>query len=55
MKIEEFDENRHWGLDNGKNKLVIHSGHKDIVVTEGQAYELCHDILDYLMERSGNS
>jgi len=55
MKIEEFNENTHWGLDNGKDKLVIHSGHKDIIVTEGEAYQLCHYILDYLIESSGNS
>lgn len=51
MNIKEHGESgSHWGSSDNGDEIVIHKGRGQIQLSEGQAYQLCINILEYLNE-----
>lgn len=50
MKIEEHDGRRHRGLPDDDNDLVVKKGSGHLLLSEAEAYLLCHDLLEYLSD-----
>lgn len=51
MKIVEHGtRGSHWGRSSNDDELVIHHGRGQLQLSEGQAYVLCYELLQYLHE-----
>ncbi len=52
MKVVEHNAARHRGLPDDDSDLVVSKGCGSIRLSEGQAYQLCYELILYLHEES---